>query len=193
MASATTTHDGDLDQVFELNRLFLRLLRSRAAERRPCLGLEASVVRRVRGASDARLDALAELPRALFKLNLDAARVPRRVADPSGPRLDSATQSLQLTALLTAWNFSRRSTYAARLFLDLTAAEVVTLGRLPLSSLPPLATQEGLVTCAFARTSWLWRRLLSESRPEQRRRLLLVALQPQTDFAPQAGRRALGS
>lgn len=186
------THDGDLDQVVELNRLFLRLLRSRAAERNACLGLEASAVRRLRSASDERLDSLAEIPRALFSLNFDPARI-RRVADPAPSRLDSATQSLQLTALLTAWNFSRRRTYAARLYLGLTGAEAAALGRLPLSDLPPLAGTEGLVTCAFERTSWLWRQLLSESRPEQRRRLLLVALQPQNVFAPQPARRAVGS
>lgn len=188
----TATHDADLDQVVELNRLFLRLLQTRAEEGKPCLGLERAVARRLGVVPPERLDALAELPRALFRLNLDPSRRPGSVSPDRRAALDSATQSLQLTVLLTAWNFSRRSTYAARLFLGLNSAQVAALRMQPLSDLPQLAATDGLVGCAFERTAWLWQELLSAAHPEQRRRLLLVALQPQTLVAADGARRAVG-
>ena len=97
---ATATHQGDLDQVVELNRLFLRLLKARADKRQPCFGLSPQLARRLRAAAPVLVDGLAELPRALFSLNLDAAR-PAPVVAPAERRLDSATQSLQLTVLLS--------------------------------------------------------------------------------------------
>lgn len=186
------THEGDLEQVVELNRLFLRLLKSRATKARPCLGLDAATARRLGELSDARLDALAELPRALFRLNLDTEALPPGESS-GGAAMDGATRSLQLAALLTAWNFSRRSIYTARLFLGLSALEITTLSALTLSDLPPLAATDGLVSAAFEDTRWLWRELLEQSRPEQRRRLLLVALQPRTLVATEAARRAAAS
>ncbi len=188
----TPTHDGDLDQVVELNRLFLRLLRARTETPRACFGLDTSTVRRLKRAPAEVVNELAELPRALFSLNLDPARPPT-VMDPGEARLDSATRSMQLTVLLTAWNLSRRSAYSARLFLGLTEEQVAMLKVLPLSDLPPLAAADGLVSCAFEQTAWLWRELLSASRAEHRRQLLLVALQPQTLVAREPARRAFGS
>ncbi len=190
--SPTTAHDGDLDQVIELNRLFLRLLKTRAENRRACFGLDGAVVRRLREVPAAHVDSLAELPRALFSLDLGTSASPGAAAGRGETEPDGSTQSLQLTALLTAWNFSRRNAYAARLFLGLTARQVGALKRLPLSDLPPLAASAGLIGCAFAQTTWLWRELLSATGPEQRRQLLLVALQPQTLVAADPARRALG-
>jgi hypothetical protein len=47
-----------------------------------------------------------------------------------------------------------------------------------LADLQQLARVPQLVLCAFAGRDWLWNELLTDARPEARRQLALIALQP---------------
>jgi hypothetical protein len=188
-------HDlDDLEQIHELNRLFLAYLRAAIDdERNDCLGLGAAGVAALKAASERMLGHLAEAPRALFRLRLGALDG-HRIADPV-TRIDRARQALQLTVLLMAWNLSRRDGYGASLFLGLSHDEVRRLRLTPISELHELALGTELVACAFAETEWLWCELLTETHPEYRQQLMLLSLQPVEAIdpgpAPAVHRRAL--
>ncbi|MBN1240039.1 MAG: hypothetical protein JXB36_16165 [Gammaproteobacteria bacterium] len=168
-----------LAQVHELNRLYLRSLQSRkTAELAEC-GFPAGAVGALRAAGAQLIDALAEFPRALFDL-----KVSPPAANAPGPEAGcSAREVLALTIVFCAWNVSRDSAYHARLFFGLPTRAVHTLRTTPLSLVPRLALTSARVDCAFPDSEWLWRELLTERRPEVRRRLILVALQPSADGA----------
>lgn len=166
-----------LEQIHELNRLFLAFLRRRAEEGRDCLGMSDSVVGVLRSTDRALLDTVAEFPRALFDLTLSRAPADR-VMDPADSVAERSRHALNLTILLSAWNVSRHSAYYARLLLGLRSSAVHRLRTTSLSELPGLALAPDVVRCAFARSEQLWRELLRADRPEVRQRLGLIALQP---------------
>lgn len=166
----------ELDEIHELNRLFLYHLRDRAGKGLDCLDLAPSAARLLTSVPIPRLDSAASFPRALFRLHL-------RCAEESGPAERGAStvpavHALQLTLLMSAWNLSRHSGYKARLFLGLTGQQLRRLRVTPLSRLPILASGSGLIGCAFNDAEWLWRELLTQTRPELKRQLLLMVLQP---------------
>jgi len=165
-----------LQQVQELNRVFLGLLQSRVREQRSCLGLPTGVLPPLRIASSELLDAWARFPRALFRLELDS----RSRARPSAPSEthDEAEHDLCLSILLAMRHTSRYSRYQARLLLGLEATEIDALCALPLPNLQRLACAPGLLQCAFGDCGWFWSALLTSTRPEVRRQLVLMALQP---------------
>jgi hypothetical protein len=167
----------ELDEILELNRLFLRYLKQRLETHQSVLNLPAAVTVVMRGASVDTLDTAAEFPRALFALALDAW-MPWRLRDPEPNRKDSSYQALQLTLLHSTWNIARRSRYAARLFLGLSESEIKRLRATPLGELHGAALGNEVVGCAFADADWLWTGLLTETAPERRRQLRLLALQP---------------
>ena len=163
-----------LEEVQQLNRLFLNFLQDRPAAGQRFFGLPADAARAVGRASRERLDQLAQFPRALFTIDL-------RVDGQAGHEaLDTAQRVLQLTLLLSAWNLSRRSGYSSRLLLRLEDAEIRRLRTMSLADLTERSQTPGLIRCTFGRAAWLWRDLLAETRPEWRRRLLLIGLQPET-------------
>jgi len=168
-----------LEQIHELNRLFLRSLRSRKVDALTAVRFPSGAIAALRAASPAQLDAIAEFPRALFELQIDA---PPPGASPShAPSLEGASFSsriLELTIAYCSWTTSRDSAYHARLFFGLGTDVIQTLRMTPLSKLPWLAATRARVVCAFADAEGLWRELLIETRPEARRQLVLVALQP---------------
>jgi hypothetical protein len=168
-----------LAQIHELNRLFLRSLQLRDAGGLAACAFPQGAVRALRAASDRQIDGLAEFPRALFDLTL--AQQHDRGDAPAQDAGCSARQVLELTIAFCAWNISRDSVYHARLFFGLSTRAVHGLRMTPLSQLPRLALTAVRVDCAFAESEWLWQELLSETRPEVRRRLILVALQPSVD------------
>lgn len=182
MPATTRTIDG-LEELYELNRLFLiSLIRDlRAGLNR--FGLPASAARVMRRAPEALLERLAEFPQSLFELDL-AHLGSNTVKDPSPVTKDPVERTLNLTLLVSAWNMSRRNDYWARLFLRLTAAEILALRTTPLSELARLSAREALVGCAFREPDWLWHELVTEGRPEYRRRLLLLGLQPRVEINP---------
>jgi hypothetical protein len=86
---------------------------------------------------------------------------------------------------------SRQSPYAARLFLGLEEQDLRALRATTLSELPRLSASGQLLTCAFPDSVRLWQKLLTETRPESRRQLLLIGLQPR-GAAPIPTPQALG-
>lgn len=165
----------ELDQLFELNRLFLEYLRQLSADGIADAGLPAATARWLRRAKAAALDRAAEFPQALFRLRLDEAGVGDALDD--GPHGD-ARRALQLTIMLCAWNQCRQSVYAARLYLGLGNDDVRRLRTTSLSELTGLAVAGDLLGCAFARSEWFWRELLTAGGRERRRQLALIGLQP---------------
>ena len=178
---STTGALDHLQQVQELNRVFLGLLQSRAREQRSCLGLPAQVLPPLRIASPELLDACARFPRALFQFALDSrSRAPASI--PEGI-YDEAEHDLCLSILLAMRHASRQSVYQARLLLGLELAEIEGLSALPLPNLQRLACAPGLLRCAFGECRWFWPALLTATRPEVRRQLMLMALQPRAQSA----------
>lgn len=183
MQSYVRTETPDLDQVHELNRLFLTFLQAQARSARFCFGLPADAVELLRVASVEVLDRAARLPRALFRFDLSEPSACDRL--PTAESHEArALQSLQLTILLTVWNISRRSPYRARAFFGLTARAVQRLRALSLSQLPGIAVTAELVACDFDDAEWLWRQLLTARDPTDHERLMLVALQPAVRRVP---------
>jgi hypothetical protein len=166
-----------LQQVHELNRLFLTYLQTRVRADAECLGLPDLAKPILRRASGDLLAAVAEFPRTLFDLKLDE-RATQQVRDPLRSRDDAARHALCLTILLCAWTLSRQSVYQARLLLALEPRTIQRLRAMQLSELQQVAHGRELVHCAFAGREWLWSELLTDPRPEMRQQLALIALQP---------------
>ena len=170
----------DFAEIRALNRLFVDFLAGRARRNCDCLGLGRAAAGALRAADPASLEALAEFPRALFQV-----RVPRgracRVADLQAAATDVARYALQVTILHSARSLSRRNPYLAKLLLGLEDQDVRELASLDLAAIPAHCAAAETVVCAFAQYAWLWHKLLTESRPEVRRQLLLIALQPRLD------------
>jgi len=165
-----------LAQVHELNRLFLTVLQSCVREKLDCFALPNGARSVLRSASGLLLDSIAEFPRALFQISLDDSAAGAYLAPKT--RMETVRQSMNLTILLCAWTFSRQSVYQARFLLGMESRTIQQLRTLQLTDLQPLALAPQLVRCAFATREWLWIELLTETRPEVRRQLALIALQP---------------
>lgn len=173
----------DLEQIYELNRLFLSYLKDQADRGLDCLGLPSQAQGILKRCGEDELDGVAEFPRALFDLELCDGPSQTRF-EPRDRTSGQAQQALQLTILVTIWNFCRRSAYCARAFFGLSADMVRELRETPLSDLPDFAVGNNLVTCAFTESSWLWDKLLTANDPDFRRQLILVALQPSSPVPP---------
>jgi hypothetical protein len=161
-----------LQQVHELNRAFLALAQIRAGEGNACFGLPPSLRRALASAAPSLLEGVACFPRALFRAELDA-ELAQSSAD-----FDEAEHDLCLSVLLAARHASRHSAYQARLLFGLGAADVERLRSAPLAEIQQLASRPGVLQCAFSERHWFWPGLLTATRPELRRQLTLMALQP---------------
>ena len=110
-----------LEQIHELNRLFLRSLQPRKIESLHRIGFPAGALPALNQASPEQLDAIAEFPRALFEFVVDTA--PNEASSvPNGGAPDAAgltSRILELTIAYCAWTASRESPYHARLFFGL--------------------------------------------------------------------------
>lgn len=176
MRSSPDNHE-ELEEIHELNRVFLSYLKQRLEDRGDALELPPTALPALAQAGSAVLERAAQFPRALFRLRFESW-ASWQLMDPAPTSLDPARQVMQLTLLLSAWNLSRKSAYAARLFIGLTDYEARSLRASSLGDLHRMALASQLVGCAFADTNWLWPELLLDTRPEQRRHLSLIALQP---------------
>jgi hypothetical protein len=163
-----------LPQVHELNRAFLGLLQSRARQHGPCLGLPTCAEALLAGAGPPRLEAMASFPHVLFQIRLSGRPSHAESVLP----LDEAEHELCLLALHAARNASRQSAYQARLLYGLEPADVQRLGTASLTALQQLAAVPGVLQCAFSERRWFWEGLFTATRPELRRQLTLMALQP---------------
>jgi len=165
-----------LQQVQELNRAFIGLLHARLHDLRPCFGLPSPVRPSLRRASDELLDAVALFPRALFRLAIAPGE--RRERGDLTTYHDEREHELVLSMLLAARHASRQSVYEARLLFGLEGHDVASLSALPLVDLQRLAATPGVLQCALRERQWFWHGLLTATRPELRRQLTLMALQP---------------
>jgi hypothetical protein len=167
-----------LEELHELNRLFLAYLQARAREGQPCLGLPRGVVACLRDAEPEALDQIATLPTALFRLQLDpVAGLAESIPTPS-----SALARMQLSLVLTILNnaryLARTRPFEARLFLHLSVYQLRRLRALPLSRLTAMAGARGVLRCAFADAQLTWTALLRSRSADASRMLILIALQP---------------
>jgi len=166
-----------LEPVHELNRSFLGLLQSRARSERDCLGLPATARPPLRAADEVLLDDVAQFPRALFQVRVDGVLGSEQEPVAAGER-DPRYHDLALSILWAARQTSRQSPYQAQFLLGLGVAQIEWLRSLALPDLARLAAVSDVVRCAFADQGRLWHGLLTDTRPESRRQLALVALQP---------------
>jgi hypothetical protein len=176
MSSPRSPSADQLQQIYELNRLFLSFLQSVKREQLDDLQFPAAARGVLRAASRAQLDTITEFPRALFRIGLDERSA--ETVDPLHGASDALRHSLHLSILLYARTFSRQSIYQARFLFGLESRVIAQLRSLKLTDLQRYAACSRLVTCAFAARGWLWVELFTETRPEARRQLALIALQP---------------
>jgi hypothetical protein len=166
-----------LEPVHELNRSFLGFLQSQARVERDCLGLPATAHPPLRAADGVLLDNVAQFPRALFQVRCNGVVGAGREPAAVGER-DARYHELVLSILLAARHTSRQSPYQAQFLLGLGVAQIELLRSLALPDLGRLAAVSDVVHCAFSDQGWLWHGILTDTRPESRRQLALVALQP---------------
>jgi hypothetical protein len=173
-------HLEHLEQVRELNRAFLALLQSRALTQRDCLGLPAGSRALLCAADAALLDNIARFPHALFQVRCDQ---PRAAATdlPATLERDASHHDLVLSVLWAVRHTSRQSPSQARLLFGLDTRELQFLRALGFPEVERLSSRPDVLGCAFAAQEWVWRRLLTDTRPESRRQLALIALQPRLD------------
>ncbi len=169
-----------LQQIHELNRGFLALLQSRLRHRRSCLGLPPAAQPAVASAGNSALEAIASFPRALFHVRLVSREWPACADTPAD--FDDAEQALCFSILFTVRQTSRQSRYHARLLFGLETADVERLCASALTDIQRLACAPGALTCAFGERHWFWPHLVTATRPELRRGLTLIALQPRLDL-----------
>jgi hypothetical protein len=167
-----------LQEIRELNCLFLRFLQAAARSGADCLGLDPSLAEPLRRASSAHIERIAGLPRALFSLDLEHGS--SLGGKPNLPRssLAQTREALTLTVLLCAWNMSRRRAFQARMFLGLSGTAIRCLRTLPLSELHHFRRSPRLLSCAFPGAPGLWAGLLREQDTGVPRALTLIGLQP---------------
>ena len=173
-----------LEEIQELNLLFLIYLRSSAREGGDCLGLPAGSATTLRELSSAALEVIAAFPRSLFILDLDNLTAAREQLILSRTALDQSRQALTLTVLHSAWNMSRQRDFQARIFLRLSAVATRRLRTIALSELPLLAATPSLLGCAFPGARSLWATLISGTDTEMPRALKLIALHPDVAIRP---------
>ena len=173
-----------LQEIRELNYLFLCFLQAAARSGANCLGLDPAVAKPLRRASSARIGRMTGFPRALFSLDLEEGspslggklNLPRT-------RLEQTREALTLTVLLCAWNMSRRRVFQARMFLGLSATAIRRLRTLPLSELHQFGRSPRLLSCAFRGVPGLWAGLLRQQDTAVPRALALIGLQPRLPCA----------
>lgn len=170
-----------IDEIRQANRLFLGYLRSRPRVAIEHFGLPESAVRLLKRASQEQIDQVAAFPRALFRL---VVPVPGAIREAISLSDESGLCILQVALLLNAWTLSRQSGYSARLLLRLDDDSIRQLRDAQMSELLELSHVGEVVRAAYDDLGWIWQQLLIESRPERRRRLLLLGLQP--EFASRA-------
>jgi len=181
-------HTDELEEIRELNRLFLILLQERARQGAECLGLSTPLASQIRDAPPELINGLSAFPRALFVLNLECVVAAGTLVDESTDALSQTRHALSLTVLLTAWNMSRQRSFQARMFLGLSVREAGFLRTLPLSALHRVAPRPGLLGCAFPEAGKLWSMLLSHAGNGLPPALHLVGLQPRLAAFTGAGR-----
>ena len=151
------------------------------------LGLSPEIIDALRHATPQQIERAAAFPRALFRLDFPKPGDVGRTAESGSAAVErsesgSRAQVLRLVLLHSARNLSRISGYWARLLLCLDDEAVSRLRSAGVDEIVSLSLSGDLLGAAFGAADWIWRELLTEARPEYRRRLLLIGFQP--DVAP---------
>ena len=175
-------NSAELEEIKELNLLFLIYLRLSVRGGGDCLGLPAGSVTRLRELSSASLEGVSAFPRALFDLDLKNMPVTREHLIFCRTALEQSRRALTLTILHSAWNMSHKRDFQARAFLRLSAVTTRRLRTTALSELPLLAATPGLLSCAFPGARSLWATLLDRAETEMPRALKMIALHPDTEI-----------
>jgi len=166
-----------VDEVRQANSLFLHFLRARPGLAGRYFGLSPRVTELLRQADPLDIDRAAEFPRALFRLRLPQAR-PGADANPLAIVSDDGRHVLQAALFQSAWNISRISGYSARMLLRLDDDEVDRFRHAEMKDILQMSLSENVLRVAFDELEWIWKPLLTETRPECRQQLLLIGLQP---------------
>jgi hypothetical protein len=175
-----------IDEIRELNRLFLAFLRDRPAAAAGRFGLSRHAAELLGQATPDQIRRAASFPRALFRIRLPMPQA-GRVIDPLTLARGSGERVLELVILHSARNLSRMSGYAARLLLRLDDGAVSRLRAAEVNEIVSMALADDIVRAAFDELDWMWPELLNEARPEYRRRLLLIGFQPELAVQPALG------
>lgn len=175
-----------VEEVRQLNRLFLDFMRELPSSDALRFGLSASVCGVLQNASADQIARAATFPRALFSLGPDFPRSATS-ADTSAAPAAFREQVLRLMLLYGARNLCRMSGYWARLLLRLSDAAIGRLRLADVDEIVEIAASDHVVHAAFDEIDWIWEELLTESRPEYRRRLLLIGFQPDASPPPALG------
>jgi hypothetical protein len=165
-----------LHQVHELNREFLGLLQARVRDRRSCLGLPEAAKEAIAAAGLPLLEGVSSFPRALFRVSFGARAWPACADDAAD--FDEAEHHLCLSVLFAVRHTSRHSGYQARVLFGLEPVDVERLHASSLAEMQQHACMPGVLKCAFVERRWFWQQLFTTMRPELRRQLTLMALQP---------------
>jgi hypothetical protein len=175
-----------LDEITELNRLFLEFLRGSPAPSARRFAVNARTHALLKAASGARLDQAAGFPRSLFCLRLPEAGV----CDEAGflaPMQLSGERVLKLYLLHGVRNLCRRSGYAARVTLGLDDRHVERLRKADAREIVLMSLADDLIRAAFVGADWIWESILTERGPASWRQLLLIGLQPNVPVEPISG------
>jgi hypothetical protein len=167
-----------LDEIRQANRLFLDFLSSRPRVAIDHFSLSPAVTDALATASAEQIDRAAEFPRALFRLTLPP-EVPGAVLDARELAAAPDRRVLQISILQSAWVLCRTSGYSARLLLRFDDPAIDRLRHAELRDILLMSLGNDILHAAFDELDWVWKELLTEARPEQRRRLLLLGLQPE--------------
>jgi len=168
----------DLEEVYELNRLFLNFLKTQIENRGDVMGLPPEAICILQRSEPAALERIAEFPRALFRVGFSAVGAADDPPLVKAGRIDApGRQALQLTIFHSLRNACRQSAYRARAFFGLSLRDIHCLRTMTLFDLPNFALDSEL-GCAFENRPWLWEALLNADDTASRRRLFLVAFQP---------------
>ena len=165
-----------VDEIRQLNRLFLGFLRHELDNSVDRFGLSPRAAGLLRHAGPDQIDRAASFPRALFGLSLPPE--PLDAARERGPR----ERVVELVLLHSARNLSRMSGYWARLLLRLDDDSVRRLRGAGVDEIVAMSEVDGVVRTAFGVLDRVLPELLAEPRPEHWRHLLLIGFQP--DFSP---------
>jgi len=133
------------------------------------------------GALD-QLHQVHELNRAFLGLLQSRVRQ-RRPSRLEVGEFDEQEHDLCFSILFAARQTSRESAYQARLLFGLEPGDVEQLRGAALAGLQRLACAPGILECAYRGQDWFWYGLITATRPELRRQLTLMALQPRLAVA----------
>jgi hypothetical protein len=172
-----------IEEVRQANRLFLEFLRSRPALATEHFHLSRAVADALLAASQIEIDRAASFPRALFRLQLPRM-APGAVLDAHELAAAPDRRVLQIALLQSAWTLCRTSGYSARLLLRLDDDAIARFRHAELRDVLLMSLANDVLHAAFDELDWIWRELLTETRPELRRRLLLLGLQPDLSLVP---------